>query len=47
VLGVWRDYARQFGSVAMRAEDYQRITGDSTSHRRRDLAAARRAVRPM
>jgi putative ABC transport system permease protein len=30
VLGVWRDYARQFGSVAMRAEDYQRITGDST-----------------
>jgi putative ABC transport system permease protein len=30
VLGVWRDYARQFGSVAMRAEDYQHITGDST-----------------
>ena len=30
VLGVWRDYARQFGSVAMRAEDYQRITGDSS-----------------
>ncbi len=30
VMGVWRDYARQFGSVAMRAEDYQRITGDAT-----------------
>ncbi|MBM4220373.1 MAG: FtsX-like permease family protein [Gammaproteobacteria bacterium] len=30
VLGVWRDYARQFGSVAMRATDYQRITGDVT-----------------
>ncbi len=30
VMGVWRDYARQFGSVAMRAEDYQRITGDET-----------------
>jgi putative ABC transport system permease protein len=30
VMGVWRDYARQFGSVAMRAEDYQLITGDET-----------------
>lgn len=30
VMGIWRDYARQFGSVAMRAEDYQRITGDET-----------------
>ena len=30
VMGVWRDYARQFGSVAMRAEDYQRLTGDQT-----------------
>ena len=30
VMGVWRDYARQFGSVAMRTGDYQRITGDET-----------------
>jgi putative ABC transport system permease protein len=30
VMGVWRDYARQFGSIAMRAGDYQRITGDAT-----------------
>lgn len=30
VMGVWRDYARQFGSVAMRVEDYQRLTGDNT-----------------
>jgi putative ABC transport system permease protein len=29
VLGVWRDYARQFGAVAMADADYQRLTGDS------------------
>ena len=29
VLGVWRDYARQFGSVAMAQGDYRRLTGDS------------------
>ena len=28
VTGVWRDYARQFGSVVMRREDYTRLTGD-------------------
>ncbi|HSI57424.1 MAG TPA: ABC transporter permease [Ideonella sp.] len=28
VRGVWRDYARQFGSVAMDIADYQRLTGD-------------------
>ncbi|MBK1612751.1 ABC transporter permease [Rubrivivax gelatinosus] len=28
VLGVWRDYARQFGSIVMDAADYRRITGD-------------------
>ena len=28
VLGVWRDYARQFGAVLMPAADYQRLTGD-------------------
>jgi putative ABC transport system permease protein len=29
VLGVWRDYVRQFGAVAMAAGDYQRLTGDT------------------
>jgi putative ABC transport system permease protein len=28
VMGVWRDYARQFGSVLMDIDDYQRLTGD-------------------
>jgi putative ABC transport system permease protein len=30
VAGVWRDYARQFGAVAMRTSDYQAATGDMT-----------------
>ncbi len=30
VVGVWRDYARQFGSVIIRAADYERLTGDTT-----------------
>ena len=29
VAGVWRDYARQFGSIAMRRDDYTRVTGDT------------------
>ena len=29
VAGVWRDYARQFGSIVMRRADYTRITGDA------------------
>jgi putative ABC transport system permease protein len=29
VCGIWRDYARQFGAVAIDAADYQRLTGDS------------------
>jgi putative ABC transport system permease protein len=28
VAGVWRDYARQFGAVAIDAVDYSRLTGD-------------------
>jgi putative ABC transport system permease protein len=28
VLGVWRDYARQFGAIVMDAGDYRRLTGD-------------------
>lgn len=30
VAGVWRDYARQSGSVQIRLSDYQRLTGDLT-----------------
>ena len=30
VIGVWRDYARQTGAIALRDIDYQRITGDTT-----------------
>ncbi len=30
VVGVWRDYARQFGAIAMRTPDYQALTGDDT-----------------
>ncbi len=29
VLGVWRDYARQFGSIALRDSDYRRLTADT------------------
>ncbi|NDY92310.1 ABC transporter permease [Ideonella livida] len=28
VRGVWRDYARQFGSIAMDLDDYRRLSGD-------------------
>lgn len=30
VAGVWRDYARQTGSIQMRLDDYQNLTGDKT-----------------
>ena len=29
VLGVWRDYARQFGAIAIDSEVYRRLTGDA------------------
>lgn len=29
VAGVWRDYARQFGAIVIRAEDYVALTGDA------------------
>jgi len=29
VRGVWRDYARQFGAVAIAADDYRRLSGDT------------------
>ncbi len=28
VAGVWRDYARQFGAIAMERRDFERLTGD-------------------
>ncbi|AMO21928.1 hypothetical protein GCM10027034_21930 [Ramlibacter solisilvae] len=28
VAGVWRDYVRQSGAIAMKRDDYQRLTGD-------------------
>ena len=35
VLGVWRDYARQFGAIAIDSLTYQRLSGDTRSN---DLA---------
>ena len=29
VLGVWRDFARQFGAIVISDADYQRLTGDT------------------
>jgi putative ABC transport system permease protein len=29
VAGVWRDYARQFGTIAMDAVDFERLSGDT------------------
>jgi putative ABC transport system permease protein len=30
VAGIWRDYARQFGAIAMTDADFTRLTGDTT-----------------
>lgn len=32
VLGVWRDYARQFGAIAIDRSDYQALTGDTRTN---------------
>jgi putative ABC transport system permease protein len=29
IAGVWRDYARQFGTIAMELADFQRLSGDA------------------
>jgi len=29
IAGVWRDYSRQFGTIAMEQADFQRLSGDS------------------
>ncbi|WP_304304582.1 FtsX-like permease family protein [Pseudacidovorax intermedius] len=31
VAGVWRDYARQFGAIAISRDDYQALTGDGAA----------------
>jgi putative ABC transport system permease protein len=54
VRGVWRDYARQFGTVVMDSTDYQRLTGDLrlndlalTLSPGADAAAVQAAVRAL
>lgn len=32
VAGVWRDYARQFGTIVIDRADYARLTGDTTAN---------------
>ncbi len=32
VAGIWRDYARQHGAVAIDIDDYRRLTGDDTAN---------------
>ncbi|WP_188946411.1 FtsX-like permease family protein, partial [Polymorphobacter multimanifer] len=52
VAGIWRDYARQFGAVAMGEADFERLTGDTgkteaafTLDPGQDAAPVMRAVR--
>ena len=54
VLGVWRDYARQFGAVAIADTDYQRLTGDTRINDlalwlepSADVAAVQRGLRAL
>lgn len=54
VRGVWRDYARQQGAVAVDASDFTRLTGDTrvndlalTLHPGTDLEALQRALRGL
>ena len=54
VAGVWRDYARQFGTIAMDSADYQRLTGDVSANDLSitptdgaDLAAIQTALRAL
>ena len=54
VLGVWRDYARQFGSLVMRASHYRQLTGDTRLNDlalwlapQADLAAVQQGLRSL
>jgi putative ABC transport system permease protein len=38
VAGVWRDYARQFGSITIDKRDFERLTGDTPRQRPGHLA---------
>ena len=54
VAGVWRDYARQFGTIAMDSANYQRLTGDTSANdlsitptNAADLAEIQNALRAL
>ena len=54
IAGVWRDYGRQFGSVAIAQEDFVRLSGDARVNdlalwlaEGADLAATQQALRDM
>lgn len=54
VAGVWRDYIRQFGAIAIDSADYARITGDARSselaiwpHSDADIPALRRRINAL
>jgi len=54
VAGVWRDYVRQTGAIAMRRADYERITGDARANDLQlwlapgaDLARVQQAIREV
>lgn len=47
VAGVWRDYARQFGAVAMDATDFERVTGDVSKTEAAFTLAAGQAAAPV
>mgnify|MGYP005805346725 CR=1 FL=1 len=54
VAGVWRDYARQFGSIALEQADFERLSGDTRVNDLAfwvepgtDLAALQQALRDL
>jgi putative ABC transport system permease protein len=54
VRGIWRDYARQFGAIAIELDDYRRATGDTRLNdlalrleRGADAAAVQRELRAL
>lgn len=47
VAGIWRDYARQFGAVAMEATDFERVTGDASKTEAAFTLLAGQAAAPV
>ncbi|WP_416907700.1 MAG: FtsX-like permease family protein [Polymorphobacter sp.] len=47
VAGIWRDYARQFGAVAMEAADFEAATGDLTKTEAAFTLAPGQAAAPV